>query len=222
MAIIVNDLDAIFTMAPGTGSSALSEFLLTNVSGARQVPDSDIEVDGKVICKMKHSTVSELVAAELISQDRVARCRVVTGVRNPFDYIYAEWFRMRTRWVKLLKNNKSWVHKNPGKISDIIDSLTLDFNEFVKHKYGEMSGNRQLSVNQSFVSEANDFVRTENLSEDISRVLSEMLNEPCDYKVPLKNVTREDRDYWRHYDGESRGIIQNLYSEYMNRFGYVF
>jgi hypothetical protein len=83
MARWLPDQRIVVTAAPGTGSTSLIH-ALDRISGSRVVPSADVVIDGTTVVDQKHGTVAELVAAELF--DPPEGTRIVTTVRNPFDF----------------------------------------------------------------------------------------------------------------------------------------
>ena len=227
MAIICDELKLIYFLAPGTGSSALSDFLVNNYNG-RRIPDSAhnlLDENGNFLIQGKHSTYQELVTHKLITDEESKYLRI-TGVRNPFDYFYAEWFRSRTRFSKLLADKSSWVYtsSNPQfMINEIVNTVVMEFSEWIEHKFQEpYRKKQQLSLHPQYINYADAFVRNESMNRDLTQILSEHCGLNTSIKVPKKNVSNRDRCYWRHYSREARNILENVYKPYFDKFGYLF
>ena len=227
MAIICNELKLIYFLAPGTGSSALSDFLVKNYNG-RRVPDSAhnlLDKNGNFIIHGKHSTYNELVAHNLITKEEQSYLKI-TGIRNPFDYFYAEWFRSRTRFSRLLGDRSSWVYsdKNPqSRIDEIVNTVVMEFSDWIVHKFkGPYQKQKHLSLHPQYINYADAFVKSEHMNRDLTKILSEHCGLNTRIEVPKKNVSSRDRCYWRHYSREARITLGTVYQPYLEKFDYAF
>lgn len=229
MAIVCDDLKLIYFLAPGTGSSAVSQFFIDNFNG-QKVPDSENNIfseDGKFLMRGKHSTYDQLVKNNLLNSEQKKYLRV-TGIRNPFDYYYGEWYRSRNRFSKMLADQSSWIYKSEDghtKIKDIVNSLTMDFSEWLEHKFKQKyAQKKQLLLHTQYVEQADSFIKMENANQDIKNILVKNCGvaEKTKIEVPKKNYTDRDRCYWKHYNQKSRDMITYIYQPYLNKFDYSF
>ena len=225
MAIIVEKLKLIYFLTPGTGSTATGDFLVNNYE-CKNVPETDIKnPDGQILVRGKHSSFSELKKANLLNKQQLQYLKV-TGVRNPYDFFYAEWYRHRTRWVIELRNRKSWVFNNKNKLQEIVDCVTMDFSEWIIKKLGQnYKIKRQLMLYEEYLTDINMFVRMENIDEDMSKVLSQCLGVPeaeVQVSVPEVNVTKREREYWKFYAEKARTFVEFVYKPYLSKFNYFF
>lgn len=228
MAIICEKLKIIYILAPGTGSSAVSKFLIDNFNG-KAMPDSDENIfsqDGKFLFKAKHSTYKELVKHNMLNKEQ-SNYLIVTGVRNPFEYFYAQWYRKRHRVSRNLSNQSSWIYKlkDPEqKINEIIDCLTLDFSEWIEKKFQDIyKEKRKLLLHPEYVNQANVYIRKEKMDQDLEKIIVKQCGKNQKIKVPKVNVSRDrDASYWRHYSKEAREIIEYIYEPYFRKFNYRF
>ncbi len=213
MALIDRAAGIILTAAPGTGSTALIASFTTSRE-TTPVPPRGADDVGDV--DAKHGTVSQLVAAGLLSPAH--GLRIVTTTRNPFDYYVAEWQRTRTRWVMELADRGSWVHTQPGAIERIIDAVTLDFEPWLRKALDVDDGSRPVRrrINPKHVEEADVVLRMESLEADLSELVG------LDLGVPRVNVTERDRAYWRHYSSTARTLVEAAHVADLERFGYAF
>src|SRR6478609_3949366 len=199
MALVDHDAGLLVTAAPGTGSTALREALIsergaTEVVGSQQARQVGVDV--------KHATVRQLVEAGVV--DPGHGMRIVTTTRNPFDFYVAEHTRTRTRWVHELRRPDSWVHDVPDAVDRIVDAVTLDFDAWLER------------VNRGHVGEADVVLRMEHLEADVSELLG------LELPVPPTNVTDRERAYWRSYSVASRRLVETAHAEDLERFGYAF
>ena len=190
MAVIVDKLQLIYFLAPGTGSTSVQNFLITNYSG-RNVPESTLkDRDGKILLKGKHSTFSELLNKDFLDEKQ-ANFLKLTGTRNPYDFFYADWYRHRTRWIKEIKKKSSWVFDKPKKLNQIVECVTMDFSEWIVNKLRRhYEQKRQIMMHREYVRNADKFIRMEHMNEDIKKILSDILQSSAfEVSIPKINVT---------------------------------
>lgn len=209
MALLDRRAGLLVTAAPGTGSTALIEALVSQ-RGASEVVGR--ERAREVGVDAKHATVRQLVDAGLV--DAGHGMRVVTTTRNPFDFYVAEHTRTRTRWVHELRRPDSWVHDVPGAVDRIVDAVTLDFDAWLERAVGTPV--RPSRINRGHVVEADVVLRMEHLESDLAEHLG------LELAVPPTNVTDRERAYWRSYSVASRRLVAEAHAEDLERFGYTF
>jgi hypothetical protein len=209
MALLDRRAGLLVTAAPGTGSTALIDALVsqrgaTEVVGREQARELGVDA--------KHATVRQLVDAGVV--DAGHGMRIVTTTRNPFDFYVAEHTRTRTRWVHELRRPDSWVHDVPGAVDRIVDAVTLDFDAWLERAVGTPV--RPSRINRGHVVEADVVLRMEHLEADLAEHLG------LELAVPRTNVTDRERAYWRSYSVTSRRLVAEAHAEDLERFGYCF
>ncbi|GAA5143687.1 hypothetical protein GCM10023340_09650 [Nocardioides marinquilinus] len=209
MAVLDRDADIVVTAAPGTGSTALLAALVEQ-RHVVQVPDPERARAAGV--DAKHGTVTQLVAAGLLDDD--PDLRVVTTTRNPFDFYVAEYERTRTRWVHELREPDSWLHHTPGALDQLVDAVTLDFDQWLTVAVGDPDRPRR--INPGHVTEAHVVLRMEAMEDDLRDLVG------LDLAVAPTNVTDRDRAYWRRYSVAGRRLVERAHAEDLERFGYRF
>lgn len=197
------------TAAPGTGSTALRDALLSQREVTQVPPPGGVRAGG---VDVKHGTARQLVAAGLLRPDH--GMRVVTTTRNPFDFYVAEYERSRTRWVHELRDPASWVHTTPGAVDSVVDALTLEFDAWLTRAIVDRG--RPHRVNPGHVEEADVVLRMEYLETDLRDLLGLKLS------VPRTNVTERERAWWRSYGVGGRRLVETAHAEDLERFGYAF
>ena len=227
MALVCDELKFIYFLAPGTGSSSLYQYFLDNFD-VKRIPDSDENIvldNGKTVVKSKHSTFKELKQHGFLSPERLKYLRI-TGTRNPYDYFYAEWYRSRTRFSKLLADESSWIYHTPNgkkRIAEIVDSLILDFPEWLEKRLKVRYQNQKKSMlHPQYIYHADAYIRMENMNDDIHQILLEHCGVDRAIDVGKKNVTNRDRCYWQHYSLSARNMVQAVFKPYLNKFNYSF
>lgn len=209
MALVDQRAGLLVTAAPGTGSTALGEAMVSQ-RGATEVVGR--EQARRLGVDAKHATVRQLVEAGVV--DAGHGMRVVTTTRNPFDFYVAEHTRTRTRWVHELRRPDSWVHDVPGAVDRIVDAVTLDFDDWLARVVGDAE--LPLRVNRGHVAEADVVLRMEHLESDVRELLG------LDLAVPPTNVTDRERAYWRSYSVASRRLVATAHADDLERFDYAF
>ena len=227
MAVICDDLKFIYFLSPGTGSSSLLSFFINNFN-ARTIPYPDVNLfddGGKLMVSEKHSTYSQLLNHGLLDEKQNNYLRI-TGVRNLYDYFYAEWYRSKTKFIKLLPDKNSWIYKTKNskrKIASIINAATMDFSDWLVKEIGHhYKNNTKIMFHREFVDHADVVIRREHISEDVHKILSEKLNIDKKFEMPKQNITNKDRCYWKYYSKEAREMVHSVYQPYLEKFGYVF
>jgi|GEM_PF-2637799 len=227
MALVCDELRFIYFLAPGTGSSSLYQYFLDNFD-IKRIPDSDNNItleDGKKVVKSKHSTFAELRDNNLLNSEQLQYLKI-TGTRNPYDYFYAEWYRSRTRFSKLLADESSWIYHTPNgkqRIAEIVDAIILDFPEWLEKRLKTRYNSKQKTMlHPQYVHHADAFIRMENMNEDIHNILLEHCGVDRKIDVGKKNVTSRDRCYWQHYSLPARKMVQAVFRPYINKFDYSF
>ena len=207
MAVLIAAHRTIVTAAPGTGSTSLTA-AATKVAGARIV---DVDEKGP---DSKHGTVSDLIAHGCLPAQH--GCRIVTSVRNPFAFWFAEWRRSRTRWSAELVRPSSWVHDQPGLAQQIEAAVKLDFADWIRVVLGSDPPTQH--VNPGHVDEADVVLRTESLDRDAAELVGTWFP-----PVPRLNVTGPaDRRYRAHYDAAARALVTRHNQPTLQRFDYRF
>jgi hypothetical protein len=209
MALLDRRAGLLVTAAPGTGSTALIEALVSQ-RGATEVVGR--ERAREVGVDAKHATVRQLVDAGVV--DARHGMRVVTTTRNPFDFYVAEHTRTRTRWVHELRRPDSWVHEVPGAVDRIVDAVTLDFDAWLERAVGTPV--RPSRINRGHVDEADVVLRMEHVESDLAEHLG------LELAVQPTNVTDRERAYWRSYSVASRRLVAEAHAGDLERFGYCF
>ena len=214
MARWLPDQRIVVTAAPGTGSTSLID-AVDRIEGSRVVPAADVVISGMTVVDQKHGTVAELVAADLF--DPPPGTRIVTTVRNPFDFWSSEWERTRRRWVRELRDRDSWVYRQDGMVDRIVDAIEMDFSAWVLHALdADLRAGRRRHLNHGHVSEAHVVLRMEDLGKDVGVTLG------LDLQVDHLNRTEDRRPYWQYYDLAARDAVEAVYGPTLDRFDYRF
>lgn len=220
MAIYSNSYGYLFVMNPRTGCTATGRILIDELEG-RFCPENDIlDESGKIIVGKKHSTVEELLAHEVLNEERLRNTLVFTTVRNPFDSLYSLWAKKRVDYVHLLEKPNSWVNKVPDYRKDMDFIANHSFSDWIRKKYRGRP--QQFSLGLKFAARAQFVMRFETLQQDFERVLK-LLGVEREIIIPEMNKTKgREGDYREHYDENARKIVEKVFHRELQYFGYVF
>lgn len=151
----------------------------------------------------KHSTLRDIVG--LISADDIARARVFSMVRNPFDRVVSYY---------------SWLQLQEFDHPAVSFSKQLNFGDFLGQDMVQTSF--RAAPYASYVTTAKGvercdlFVRLEHLEEDVPRL--EALIETKLPPIPHENIS-EHRGI---HTSATRAIVEDICAEDIARFGYRF
>ena len=129
-----------------------------------------------------------------------------TFIRNPWARILSTYF-----WRQTLPKKRPILPFN-----DFINvvSDTVENNSYYEQEFGD-----HFIPQIEYTTGVDDIYKYENFSSEINTISSK-LNIPIS-RIPSKNLKHYDH-YWDFYDVRNRNIINNLYHEEIERFGYKF
>ena len=232
MASYVEGANLIYLASPGTGSTSIERMFTDQLSAVYiDAPASHFRFGTRhASLKELHAYQSLAAEGDVIRNINFSDVKVVTSVRNPWAYAYADWYRNRTKWVGLLRDPDSWVFSQPGRLEQIIESIELSFCDWVRFKFhhdnGIIFGKRHL--NGAFVEGANFFIRMEHIEEDLQGIFDELSLKVRFNELFLnqtgedKNIKRPNTEYWRFYNQDARNIISEVYEPTIIKFAYKF
>lgn len=224
MAIISHKFNYLYLAAPATGSSTVCNYLLEHCDGS-WIPESTI-LDHHGYCKLgrKHTTIPELIEAQLLTSEALESLFKFTTIRNPFDHLFAEWYRSRVKWSKQLENPDNWIHKSPGKAEKIQKTLNHDFSDWIKLRFGQdYKQGVKKHLHKSYKEGVDYVIKSENLDSDLKNVLKN-LGVDTRAEIAAKNITpkKDKKPYWQYYDKEAREIVTSVLEPDLIKFGYTF
>ena len=135
-----------------------------------------------------------------IGKERFARYTKIANIRNPFDAMVSSYY-----WNKIRIPFRDWVCNRLPIIAE------------------RDSWNSILFVNGEFI--IDEIIRYETLADDIERVRQKLgLPEPTRPLNHYKKTSdaRCGKHYSEYYDQETRQIVEDVFKEYLERFGYTF
>lgn len=216
----------LFLFAPGTGSTAVGAALLEHCAGS-WLPDDDRANS------FKHATLDELAAADLLTREQIAGYFKIVGIRNPFDWLVADYVRWREKWPRVYeekyrdnpdreeaRRTYGWLHGR-GSRRRMRLARTAPFAQWLEK---ELDPKRPRELQGRFHHDIQFFLRQECMDEDFERLKGE-LGLPGQARVPVVNRT-EQRDPDVHYrDYYTPALVDLVYRAFrpsFDRFGYEF
>ena len=220
MALISREHGFLFILNPRTGSTAIAHGALIPQTGAEWLPRSDVRDDsGRLLAPRKHTTVDQLRATGLLTEEQLRGLFVFTGVRNPFDSLVSLYEKIRQKYVRYLDDPRHWVHNNPRQARLMRVAVEEGFNAWLRAKYPE-KGQEPVLFQAPYLERADHVIRFENLREDFAKAMVAV--GLADVSVPRLNPTDREPDYRPYYDEWSRRRITRLFAPTLERFGYRF
>jgi Sulfotransferase family len=214
-------------MTPRTACTAIGELLCKEYGGEFLPPEDILDSRGFIAIQKKHSTLSELIRSEMLTEGEAESLLKVAAVRNPFDSLVSLYFKQRSKYQPLLADPKSWVNRSPRYAEYMTYAKTHSFNEWVfKVSYRKLI-KRLLGFRPSMYAEytrRTDMVmRYENIEMDWRAVLKRAQVTP-QVEIPIVNRTRErtNRDYRSSYSRPAALAVSLAYSYDLKRYGYQF
>lgn len=228
MAVISWEHRFLFIQTPRTGCSAIAHMVLIPQLGGENIPEKYIgDGSGNILVDKKHATLQQLLDHRLLSAEDASRLFKFSAVRNPFDSVFSEYVKQRASYQPLLDNPHSWVHKAPGYVESMRFAIEHSFEEWLdrawrrpfprslKRRYGSAAGELAWQNGMDYV------MRFERLQEDFDEVMTKLGLEPI--AIPKYNETRErDSEYRSEYTRKARRIVERVYEDTLERFGYTF
>jgi len=226
MSIICRSFNLLFIMTPRTACTALGELLL-NQYGGEYIPEEDIlDSNGIFKVQQKHSTLSQLIENNLISDQEASEFLKFTTVRNPFDSIVSLYTKKKSKYKPLLDDPDSWVFKLPDYAEDMKYAQNHSFDAWIFKNYKRSFVKRLLGIKPSmfgmFTEGMDEIIRFENLQDDFRNLL-EKAKISKKLEIPSVNRTTErKKDYKQYYSIISKRFIEFIYKQDLKNYGYKF
>ncbi|HET7619415.1 MAG TPA: sulfotransferase family 2 domain-containing protein [Vicinamibacterales bacterium] len=226
MAIVSRPHNLLFLMAPRTGCTAVGRVLTTSLSGEFIPPEDLLDDQGFFVVQRKHSTLAQLLAHGVLTNDERRSLFAFTAIRNPFDSLLSLYTKKSTKYQPHVNRPDSWVHKAKGYVEDMEYCRTHDFNQWIAARFepGRLDRLRRRGRRGLYADwvEGVDFVmRFERLQEDFNEVLRRA-GVDASLQIPTINVTSRERDYRPYYSRASRRTVEYAFADELARFNYRF
>jgi hypothetical protein len=209
MAIYIPDKQLLFLQTPGTASTAVGNALKAS--------------RGAVILGDKHDSLESLLSKGRLNEAALAETTVCCCVRNPFDWLVSEWFRLKTRYVWELKDPNSLYATDFAKREEVIAACALDFNDWLQYIYYtlyELDKRDGRCLFEYWTTDVDMVFKVEELPRLID-FLERRLS--MSIKVEKVNVTKgKERPYWCYYSESARATVERLFCVTLKKYNYWF
>lgn len=227
MAIICRKYNLLFIMTPRTACTAIGELLCQHYGGEFLPTEDILDSHGLISVQKKHSTLSELLAHNLLTASESKSLLKVAAVRNPFDSLVSLYFKQRLKYQPLLADPTSWVHRTPGYVRTMRHAQTGSFERWVFRMCYRKIVKRLLGLQNSMFADyttgADDVIRFESMEKDLKKAFDRA---GIDWKADIPNVNRTDervnRDYRSYYSRPATFAVATAYSYDLKTYGYRF
>jgi hypothetical protein len=215
-------------MTPRTACTAIGQLLCEHYGG-EFVPSEDIldSNNGRIAIQKKHSTLTELIGHNILTEADAKSLLKVAAVRNPFDTLVSLYFKQRFKYQPLLSDPASWVNRSPRYVRRMKYAQKHSFNEWFFRISCRKLIRRLLlgraSMFEDYTQGMDVVLRYENLEQDLKAVFRRA---GIPWKAGLRVVNRTDerpnRDYRSFYSGLAAIVARFIYSRDLKTYGYRF
>ena len=225
MAIYSEQRKYIFFANPQTASKAISKTLRQSLDGAK-LPERAVVRSGKVIAQIHHTTYSQVVAAELLSEEQLSKLFKFTCIRNPFDQLVSKYIKYCERCGNNPANYK-WLNDDQRTIANGFPHWLRWINDHY------VSINKIEEGPMEFIDHADLVIRFESLQEGFDQFLKRIgVSESLpvvEHNItkaradgPAASGERKKKRYTEYYDDASVEVVAKLYEPVIKQFGYRF
>ena len=231
MAVYSEQHQYIFFANPQTASKAIALTLRRSLGGV-SLPDREITRSGKVVARVHHTTYSQILAADLLSEEQLAKLFKFTCVRNPFDQLVSKYIKHCDR----LANDPAKYPWLEGTQASAPDNSFPQWVAYLSRRYGEMD--KLAKGPLEFLNHADLVIRFEALQEGFDEFLRHIgVSEPLsvtEYNITkgraeggvaapdAGKVQKKKKNYTEYYDTACVEIVEKLYEPIIKRFNYRF
>ena len=225
MALLVRDHSLLFIMAPHTGCTSIGKALRRKLDAEWLPRKAVLDDSGKIVVRRKHSTLEELMANGVLTEEERAALTVAVGVRNPFDEQVSLWMqRHRSRRPRLREDRRRQIRGislRPPQL-DEVDFETWLRRRYVGRPWSKLLG-REPHRPEDWTPGADTIIRFERIRDDFAAMLRDAGVER-EIRLPHRNKTkpREKRPYQEFYTPTGRAIVEDVFADRLERWGYAF
>lgn len=232
MAVYSEQHRYIFFANPQTASKAIALTLREKLGGV-PLPKHEILRNGKVVARMHHTTYSQLVATDLMTEEQLEQLFKFTCVRNPFDQLVSKYIKHCAR----LSDDPSRYPWLQGLKASPAENSFPQWLAYLVQVYKETD--RLTKGPLDFLAHADLVIRFESLQDGFDEFLRRVgIDEPL--SVTEYNVTRgradtsgatvaqeappqrKKKNYTEYYDAACIAMAEKLYEPILKRFDYRF
>lgn len=227
MAIICRKYNLLFVMTPRTACTAIGELLCEHYGGEFLPAEDILDSRGLISVQKKHSTLSELIAHNLLTAGEAKSLLKVAAVRNPFDSLVSLYFKQRLKYQPLLADPTSWVHRSPGYTKSMRYAQRDSFDKWVFRMCYRKIIKRVLGLRASMFADyttgTDEVIRFESMDEDLKKAFDRC---GIDWKAEIPSVNRTDErtdcNYRSFYSRPAALAVATAYSYDLKTYGYRF
>lgn len=220
MAVVSQFHQYLFIQVPRTGCTALGVKLVRDHRGEWLPKENIVNPRGRVI-GAKHIHLGALRKANLVDDDDIKRLTIFAATRNPFDSIVSLYAKLTGKYLPLLDEPDSFIHRQPAMLEDVRFLKEHSFSEWVIHKYRNVEPGR-LFYWRWLTPNIDHVLKFEQLQEDFNS-LAEIIGLEGDTTIEtLNETTNRDRNWRPYYNQEARQTVERVFAADFDRFGYSF
>lgn len=232
MAVYSEQHRYIFFANPQTASKAIALTLREKLGGV-PLPRQEIMRNGKVLARMHHTTYSQVLAANLLTEQQLEQLFKFTCVRNPFDQLVSKYIKHCARlsddparypWLEGVKPSSA-EHSFPqwlaylAQVYEETDRLAKGPLEFLAHADLVI---RFESLQDGF----DEFLRRVGIEERFSVTEYNVTKGRSDTSeataAPDAPPKKKKKNYTEYYDPACIALVERLYEPILERFDYRF
>jgi hypothetical protein len=221
-----NNTKIYISYAPGTGSTSLEQFLRTYEHvllyqnfNVKHFPSAEFGIDS--------SLSRHICYKDYLGQTGDVCNQILTAVRHPFEYYYAEFSRILTKWSILLDDDTSWIYKPESKSTLELTLKAKNAKSFDEWLYSILKSQISLNymvINGDHMENATHFMKCETLENDFHLIFSEIFLEDLKDQFgpfPFVNKTDYKSTYKNFVSEETLNLGNHLFRKYLNKFNYI-
>lgn len=216
-----------FIQSPRTGSTAIGLLLRERLNG-QFIPEKDLlDEDGFFLLPRKHSTISQLIKFEKITEEEAKSFYKFTCVRNPFDSLVSLYIKKRVTYQPRLSDPNSFLFKIPGCVDDVKFCLNHTFDEWINKNYAtplfkRLLGLGRKSMFEKYTDGVDCVMKMEQLQSDFDKVLKTVgISEALE--IPLHNETvGRESGHQKYFTSFSKTIVEYKFQPDLVRYNYTF
>lgn len=207
---------AVFVRIPKTGSTSV--FAALHRRGMADLKPDDLRSGQRTLpsfVMFGHATLTGLEAEGLIDADDYADATRFTFVRNPWDRAVSVYYHMR--------HHRDWpMFDDDTSFAQYLEAVAVeDPRPGAYHNRGLSSASPQMRWFDG--TGRIDFVgRTEQLEADLPRLCRLLGVRAMPIPTANRSRYRVERDYRDAYDATTRRLVETIYAEDIEAFGYDF
>jgi hypothetical protein len=188
------------------------------------IPGTDIiDPRGSIIVQRKHSTIAELEAQNILSDQDALQLRKFTTIRNPYDSLVSIWSKKKNEYAELSKADPNFFgFRIPGFMDDLAFIETHSFSDWIVRTYGPAAEKGEIqSLNKKHVAGCDEIIKFEQLQSDFDELMRKWNCPLAEISVLNKTMSRK-RSYQEYYNEMARDVVAKVFRRDLETHGYAF